>query len=222
MVSKFIILSSGRSGSTMLESILQQHENITCNDELLRTNDLPLWDMGIPISGFKCLNQHIHPSTSNTRGKLFLKELQQDMSIKIIYLRRVNEVARAISMILTKNIFKWHRWKGDEFEIPKVYIDPNALVREILTTRQVELFVRNITQGHQWLETTYETLCDNYDNTVRSAFCFLGADPIVVPPKTDKFIRNKLEDQIDNWDEVLRVLSETGLDDAIGVSCYRL
>ncbi len=208
---KFIILSAGRSGSTMLESVLQQHDDITCNDEVLRTDDIPTWDLGAKITGFKCLAQHIHPSSSNTRGRLFLKELETDKSIKIIYLKRIDEVARAASMLITKQITKWHRWKGDEFEVPKVYLDPNSLIREILSSRQIELYARNATVGHDWLETTYETLCNNYTNTIKAAFCFLGAEPIAFESKTDKFLKCKLEDQVENWEEILRVLSETGL-----------
>lgn len=167
-MTKFIVLFTGRSGSTYLYKKLDSSEFIHFDDEIINKHRQPdLTDdesCGIienfyandsstrkPLcqaKGFKLSLSHL-----STQSVEFLKEVVQAQNIRILSLSRTNKVKQAISSI---NMWKYllerftpedrsqvianNRVEGD-LPCPKIVIDPDLLISNIKHLESVEQYL---------------------------------------------------------------------------------
>ncbi len=137
---KFLILSSGRSGSTLLENILASNSNIHCEGELLRGKNfkpkkvVKLTEQTCPTSifGFKLLTyQLLEIQTAINNKKNFLYHLVED-GYKIIYLERSNSLLQALSVLYAMRRNVWHYKNEAKVKDFKMRLDPETLADTVL------------------------------------------------------------------------------------------
>ena len=116
---RFVLFGRGRSGSTLLVSMLDNHPAMTCAGEVLRFRTLnPMAHLnrvldagGRPVSGAKLLSyqmrtiHHMPPDTD------FLRRLAGN-GVTIIYLQRENLVRHAVSNIYARSQRVYHLPNG--------------------------------------------------------------------------------------------------------------
>ena len=123
---KFIIFSTGRTGSTLLVDLLNSNVDIFCDGEILKHRFLaPLNVLNIhsqkankKIYGFKLLTHHIKDIQWSARrdSTAFLQKLVDD-GYKIIYLERKHRLNQSLSMMYAILRNDWHKKKGKQLSL---------------------------------------------------------------------------------------------------------
>lgn len=112
---RFILFGRGRSGSTLLVSMLDNHPAITCAGEVLRFRTINpaahlhrVLDAGkTPVSGAKLLSYQMRTIHKMPPNSDFLRRLA-DQGVTIIYLARENLVRHAVSNIYARTQRIYH------------------------------------------------------------------------------------------------------------------
>lgn len=220
---KFIIFGTGRSGSTLLVTLMDSNSHIFCDNEIYhrpvmfpkryRTTRARL--ANTDVYGFKLLMYHISLKLG-VKNEDFGPYLQglTDEGYKIIHLRRHNIVRQAFS-----NLYARHRGQFHSNSTVGKKTD-NKMVVDL---KELEKWIRNIDSQAQWEEQLlngiphlalgYEK--DLEDRTAHAATLgrvseFLGTK--VEPPATElrKVTPKSLESFIENHVEVLEFLRVNG------------
>ena len=142
-MSKFIIVSSFRSGSTLLNEGLSQHPNLNVTYEILHENSSAgnvLWrnDFAVPFGlnekfitaatnkfdGFKILYHQL--GASHKLWDYFLS------NYKIIHLIRRNMAETIVSFISCRNTNIWQRRSPESLDFSPVKIEPLELFKKII------------------------------------------------------------------------------------------
>ncbi len=195
---KFIILSPGRSGSTRLARALNCHFDIKCSDELLVEGGR-WWVHWYKACGFKVINTHVSPICAQPDADDLLCVRDE---LKVIYIRRVNEFDRALSVLTAKHMCKWHRNIGEDFKIELPVIKAEMILNEIVMTRLHEREARLLFSKCKWFETTYETLTEDWEPTTKAIQSFLGVEPDCLPGTEEKFINVSWYDLLPDYDKL--------------------
>ena len=235
---RFVILTSQRSGSTWLVSLLNQLNETTAYGELfLPRKHQKDWDADFayprfvevrsqkkgmrPVQVFRYLDTVYQPSGA-VGFKLMYSQLFHYPElliyfwahrVQVIHLVRRNPLDLVISQVLKRKLQTSHRLSGDAPpQDVQIEINPQTLIRK-LRTRQ-----RKIKRG-QWLlrlsglrsmEIGYEDL--QKDPSVFQSLCrFLSIQTETVMPES-RFQKVRLESQgqiIKNYSEVKKVLEGT-------------
>lgn len=235
---RFVILTSQRSGSTWLVSLLNQLKDTTAYGELfLPRKHVENWDAdfayprfdeargqtaGIrPLQVFHYLDK-VYQHRGAVGFKLMYSHLYRYPEIllyfwthrvRVIHLVRKNPLDLVISQALKRKVKRAHRLADEPpLEDVQVELDPQTLIQK-LQTRQ-----RKIKRGHMILrfsglrsiEIGYEDLQKN--PPVFQSLCrFLSIETdSVIPQSRFQKIRRKSQDQIiKNYSEVKEVLEGT-------------
>ncbi len=182
---KFVIISSPRSGTTLLHTYLNSHLNILSLGEVLRGQ---LEKFGT----FKSVDNFIftpQPKLIQSMGfKMFYEqheapffedvfaEVVNDRSVKIIHLIRRDFKAQLQSLR--------QAWGSGEWSSTKVSlnVEENIIPEEDLmaySEKQQEFIMtfRKVFSEHPYLELSYEELADNPDKTLLTVQKFIGVVP---------------------------------------------
>lgn len=117
---RFVIFSRGRSGSTLLISLLDSHPQIHCDAELLRQRRLfpyryvegHLRRCRVSAYGFKLLLYHLTCIHRMRDPRAFIEQLIAG-GFSILHLERENHFRHALSNIWSQEIGRFHSWAGD-------------------------------------------------------------------------------------------------------------
>lgn len=161
---KFLILSSGRSGSTLLENILFSNPDIHCEGELLRGKNL--WPKRLiqlsenvcpkPIFGFKLLTYQLEDiQTAIPDKKQFLTNLVEQ-GYKIIYLERSNSLLQALSVIYAMQRNVWHYKNEDTVKNQKILLNPQKLSRTVQDLEDFKLAEKKLLENLPYIYLNYE------------------------------------------------------------------
>lgn len=213
---RFVIFCQGRTGSSLLRSLLNNHPDVRCEGEILAE------PVGDPIQflattaksstksvfGFKVKiyqltdTQHVDPTD-------FLKALQ-DQAYKIIYLHRSNLLRHAISNTFAEARQSYHdRSIGPR---PSLTVDPEQLIG-VMQRRQAHLDNEAVVlEGFDHLTLEYEKdLLDpaQHQPTADRVFAFLGIEPVSVETDLSRSVSGSLADRITNYEELATALEGT-------------
>ncbi len=214
---KFIILSSPRSGTHMIRTILKNHPNIASRSELFNPDFLKNLPFDENTSEEIILNKHIYrkyPPRVETVGFVIhrsgtpwgdwphlWKMLEEETEIMIISLRRKNLLRRYLSYQLMQ-IYK-------EAPVEPLTIDPEELKNEFERhVAEIEEFDRRFS-SHPILKICYEDLCNNYFKTIKRIQHFLKVEPLILSPEVKAKPKRKLSEAIDNYDELRTYFAQT-------------
>ncbi|MEL7005666.1 MAG: Stf0 family sulfotransferase [Bacteroidota bacterium] len=210
---KFIILSSGRCGSTLLHTYLNSHANILSKGEILQQ----LYDGDKPNAP-KDITPVIFPSHGgNIKAvgiKLFydyrelpsfknaFNTLVDDGSIKVIHLVRQNKLAQFVSYKRAWSNLEWSQNRKSSIKDIKLKVDIQEYTDFVKNNEQQkeEALVRF--KEHEIIDLTYEELSDKTEASLRKIQTFLGVQNKRLFTALKKQNDKPLSEVVENWEEV--------------------
>lgn len=181
---KFVIFTGGRTGSTLLRTLLNSHPDITCEGELLKGRMLnPLRFIKSrsetcpsDVYGFKLLSYQLRDVQNTITDKqAFLKQLEEQ-GFKFIYLERRDKKRQAMSVAHAMLTDYWHDTGDDSHKKPRVVISEEQLSVLEAEIQKLTAFEKEVLTGIGHLHLTYESdLAEEQqrENTMRKIFKLL-------------------------------------------------
>jgi LPS sulfotransferase NodH len=235
---RFILLSTYRSGTVLLRTMLNAHPRVSCYSEVFRQgyefedlaeryNDEALAE-GIALhsrepvtflekycfsssgdaqdaSGFTLM----YDQPVSTERDLVWTWLAGDLQIRVIHLRRYNELLRYASLCRAAKTGKWVSLRLPQLPPPPVHVDPYAFLANVAATRQQRDQALRRLIDHPTLTLTYEDLIADTERQLSLVFDFMGVEPMAVQPTTFKQGSASARASISNYDELRKRLAGT-------------
>jgi len=219
---KVVIFGQGRTGSTLLESLLTSNNLLKPRGEILSNVMIEvLWPLKFVEGRYKLENSNFifhlkfYQLTYKRKKQLnptkVIHRLYQN-GWKIIYLRRENKVMHAISNIVAQNRGAYHKHDSSQeqlrfnVDLPKLeqYVKNRTLNAEIEP---------EMVKGLDFVEVIYERDLENASNHQQTAdrvFEFLGLPSSPVKTSHKKVNSKNLRDIFLNYDEFLACAEKNG------------
>ena len=216
---KFLIFTVGRTGSSLLVSLLNSHQDIECHDELLRKR---IFSPNYYIHckeylskkenfGFKLNTYHFGIQKIN-HPQEFVSKLYK-LDYRIINLKRRNIFRQVFShmyALYRKKFF--HKKDQGEQELPPIFIDTRELDKELA-------FFEKHFQIEEKIINSFPNLCIHYENdllenedhqiTVDRICDYLGIQHARVYSNHVKTTPKDLSIVIENYEEVFDYIKKT-------------
>jgi len=218
----FFILAQGRTGSSLLSDLLASHPKVRSEGELLlspvRYPEAYLFGRAARFSalgklwGFKAKSYQMRASM-NGRERDFMLDLQK-RNWKVVYLRRENFLASALSTIIGMQRSKFQYHLDEKRAFPSITIDPLEF-RNHLAGRQVQNEDdRYLLQDIDFFELIYERdLADGGDAArLRDLQAYLKLPGRQLSSKYRKTEERHVSEYVSNWKELRRIAVEMGLE----------
>jgi LPS sulfotransferase NodH len=216
----FVILTAGRTGSSHLVSLLDSHPGLCCFGELFRPAEasFPFFYVSTDYSdpheylawlagragnrpmGFK-LTMHCLETHPEAEAVL------QDRRVRVIFLRRVNLLAQAVSGKLAKTTGVWHSSGGRRDPHAQVRISPKRIVGALRRLRERETALASLCREHAVFEIAYEELVST--SVLNDLQQFLGVEPRPLVSLYQRLDPRPLEEKIGNPEQVRAALAGT-------------
>ncbi|HUC05317.1 MAG TPA: hypothetical protein VL961_07945 [Acidimicrobiales bacterium] len=217
-VARFLILTSGRSGSELLVTLLNSHPQIACDGEYLLTRRLSAERFmegraararrgGKSAYGIKALPAHFSDVQGIEDPVAWVRRLST-RGWKMIRLRRANRLDQAISSVRA-NRTDWHFRQGQAGSFVPMAMDPNVVVATMYVIEWTENQIDELFKGLDVLDLTYERDLETsqaQSATVGRIASMLGVAP--APTSTDLVRVNprQTRDMVTNYDEIVAEL----------------
>lgn len=216
---KFVIFTVGRSGSTLLVSLLNSHEQIYCDDELFKKKLFsPLRYLKYksqlsskPVYGFKLNTYHFRVQQTDS-PESFLREIS-NAGYQIISLQRKNLLRQAISHMYALERDKFHHNTSQgNLDYDVFTVDLDILKSELELFEEYKLQHENLLAPFDCLQLYYEDdLLDKtkHQETADRVANFLGVPSAPVRTNLVKTTPQKISDFVANYDEIAKFLADT-------------
>lgn len=216
---RFVIFGRGRSGSTLLVSLLNTHSQIHCDGEILHDwVSFPRLQIDVcasrcqrPVYGFKLLSYQIRDIQPIINSAQFLSDLHQN-GYKIIYLRRRNLLTHAFSNINARKQKFHHQLSEGEIKNNKIYVNYQELIHWIEHSYQLEQYEHKMIQGLPYLSLVYEDdllTPESQQKTANLIFNLLDIPAELVTTNFVKLMPFDLSNRIENYAELVTKLQQT-------------
>ncbi len=219
-VTKFMIFSSGRSGSTLLISLLHSHPDVCCDSEILkhkklfplktvrmRTNTCGSNAYGFKFLGYQLKNVH----TGITEKKKFIEQLHS-LGYKIIYLERQNRLNQALSNMYAFHSNQWHLTNKDPDKDFKLKIDMSELKNWLDELELNNQFEKEMLEDIPYLYLSYEDDLANaemHDKTIDKITKYIGVKSFKAKTNLRKVVPLSFDEYIVNANEMRKFLEPT-------------
>ena len=216
---RFVIFARGRSGTTLLVSLLNRHPLISCDNEILRRRAArPLRlirrRMALtetPIYGFKLLSYQLQSVQTHLADKRAVLERLVEEGHHIIYVKRRNLLRHALSNLYARHRKQWHQTDADASAL-RMRLDPDDLLHWLNGSAQLEQFEREMLDGLPHVALAYEDdLRDarHHGATLRRITTRLGLPPVAPNTSLRKTTPRRLRDIVTNPDAVRDTIADT-------------
>ena len=217
---RFVIFGRGRSGSTLLVSLLNSHEEICCDGEILHDRvswprlyvDLCSSRCQLPIYGFKLLSYQLRDIQPIINPKKFLFDLHLN-GYKIIYLSRQNLLDHALSNINARRQNKFHHRAGEKKQkYQPISVSIEEVIHWIEHSQSLEKYEKSILKDLPHLSLTYEDhLLDSnsHQQTANIIFDFLEIPPQQISTNLVKIVPRNLQKLVENYESLTEKLKTT-------------
>lgn len=219
---KFIIFGQGRTGSSLLTRLIDQHPKVFCDREIFGQKSSPIFlfpakyiesnsrkpeTKPASIYGFKMKIYQLYTDQKIKNVKRLLKKLN-NRGWKFIFLYREDEIAHNVSAFKAFSLGKWVVEKSDQdgkTQNDKLYIDPEQFKKSVLWRRKFSEMERACLIDIPHIEVSYEKdliVSENHQNVCDRIFEFLGVESHTVKETLKKMNSANLEDSIKNYQEI--------------------
>lgn len=217
---RFVLFGPGRSGSTLLVSLLDSHPDIYCEDEILHDPVLfPLRYVRCrarlsskDVYGFKLLSYQLQTVQKRITPVLLLRELDR-ADFKIVYLSRRNALRHALSNLYARRTQVFHhRITDGELVRPRVHIDLQELITWMEGLERTRNFEIEALRGFDYLPLVYEDDLENsacHQQAVDRLTQYLGISSASVATEMVKITGKHLADTVENYEELVEFISRT-------------
>lgn len=213
---RFVIYGQGRTGSSLLRSLLNTHPDVHCDGEILGQPVLVPEShverharlAGRRVFGFKV---KIYQLTwiQDRDPASFLRSLQ-GRGYRIIHLYRENLLRHAISNLYAEHRGHYHdRAVGER---PSIEVDPDRVTEAMRRRQQHRDDEDRSLAGLEHLRLTYEDdllVPSRQEDAAVRVFRHLGLEPVEVSTSLARSVTGHLADRITNYDELVRSLADT-------------
>jgi LPS sulfotransferase NodH len=221
---KFVIFGTGRSGSTLLVTLMNSNSQVFCDNEIYHRPVSNPWRYlrartklgGKEVYGFKCLTYHLGGpiGLAEEDQKEFLQQLH-DEGYQILYLRRYNSLRQAISNIYARSRGQFHSNSvgAKKGPAPKVTVDLQELARWIDGVESQARREQGLLEGIPHLPISYEAdLMDSADHPRLLARLsdYLEVDFEAPQTPLKKVTPKDFASFIENHEEMVAFLHEKG------------
>lgn len=231
---RFVIVTTGRTGSTRLRLLLDSHPLVTCHGELFGENLSTLAAPGSEAhqrllaerecdpAGF-AMQRAFAPTGADAVGFKILYQqllhrwpglldcLQQARDVRIIHLVRRNGIKRFMSEYFVGTVTGKNVYLKDE-PLPRIepVVVPVAILLERLSEeRRQSDRIRDVLADHPCHEIAYEDSLDDDGPAMRAVQEFLGVPPAGLTAPIRKILPDDLRQLIANFDEVAAAVQGT-------------
>jgi hypothetical protein len=212
---RFLLLSSPRSGTHMLRTALNRHANIVSLAEMFNPDliEKELYDVSTPATAI--LREHIfreYPPEIAAVGFILHRggapigrwegiwpELEADLALRVILLHRHDLLRRFLSHCIMRE--RRRSGRGDFVPEPRRY-EPSELQAEFERYEGELAGFRRRFADHPMLQVSYEELCSDYDATIARIELFLGVGQRPLTPGTRRNPPRPAERLVTNFDEL--------------------
>ncbi len=232
MKPKFIIFSRPRSGSRLLQELLDSHPGICCEGELLCPQEryVPTRAMRWLISlrprpffefrrfrarrfvyGFRLMVFHAPGCWSK------LRDLQRKGWI-VVYLHRQDLFQQALSNVVALDRYRWHRKEGDPADASAYSIDPDRVVSDIRWLRNLQRKEAQRVADIAAVSISYEDdllSAERWQATADGVCDALGLPPAPVTCDVLKSFDRDYSQVVKNYEDVLCCVRESDCADAL-------
>jgi LPS sulfotransferase NodH len=217
---RFAILTSGRTGSELLVSLLGAHPQIACDGELLAIRRLApraLLDSRAALAGlrgarawgFKVMRSHLLVQSARDPAEQ-LREMAAE-GIRLIGLERRDVLQQAISFVRAAGGTYHHR-RGDAGRFEPVALDPATVIASMVVLEEAARFDRELLAGGDSLDLVYEDdLLEpaRQQATVDRIAAWLGLAPRPVASDLVKLTPRATAELVSNYDELSAAVAAT-------------
>lgn len=224
---RFAIFCRGRSGSTVLTSLLNAVEGIHCDKEILR---LPVEEPRLhidalcarseaPCYGFKILSYQLKDVQPIADGPAFLRDLL-DSGFRLLYLRRTNLLRHALSNIAARE-HGFHVLKNEPGSAPaerRLTVEPEQVLQWMRGSDGLARYEASTLTGLPHLSLTYEEHLEDegqHQATVDRICDYLEVSSGPVQTDHRKAAPRDLSSYVTNHEELLRFLRQTEYSDQL-------
>lgn len=233
---RFVIISRGRSGTSLLRSLLNDHAQVVTFGEIFRKFGAIGWDRRdyqtteaqlamietAPVAFLETYLFRKFPKRVTAVGfKLFYyharnpewepvwQYLQDRPEIKIIHLKRQNILATHLSLRRAFLTNKWSNGSGRQEEAPRLTLTYAECREAFEKTREWEVLIDTTFTGPRKLDMRYEALSRDREAEMKRVQAFLGLDYQPMQPHLHKQNRQTLAESIVNYEELKDKFSGT-------------
>lgn len=211
---RFAIICMGRSGSTLLQTMLDSHPDIRCFGELFIPKgpfeqsgepsaadfiDDELKRQSQPVVGFKMPWSSLIPHPE-------VIDVFRHQQFRVILLIRRNKLDQYLSMQLAVKNNVWHSFDGI-YEDERLHIDVDHCIENLEYFRFGEAMWREIMRGLRGTEIAYEQLVNQQG--LEPVFKLLEVEPQVLTPGVARLRQGTQRDIVENYDELKERLRGT-------------
>ncbi|MEM9885576.1 MAG: hypothetical protein AAF849_06755 [Bacteroidota bacterium] len=227
---KFVIFTSGRSGSTLLVDLLNSSPDLQCDDELLKRR------VAFPISlvrsfaqqskkevyGFKLLSyQLLNVQTGIKDKRAFLDRLTQEEGYRLIHLNRDNKAKQALSIIYAFYRGQWHNQEGSKQKKAKRFeLNPQIYLYFLEELKILEAFEQEMMRNREHLALTYEEDLREpaqYAQSMQRIAKYLDIKISRPESKLKKVTPSKLSDMISNKEELVNAVRNSPFEEEANI-----
>ncbi|MCG9973014.1 sulfotransferase [Christiangramia crocea] len=209
---KFVIISTARTGSTLLATLLNSHQNIICEGEIFKNLNgkscSKIWQeffskkpKKIHQVGFKLF--YFHPYDED---KDVWNIINNDKTITIIHLKRKNLLRIFLSQKIGLKTKLWtdniNRPNNLSLNTKKVTLDYHACIGAFEEIEDYENITRLNFQRHNYLEVYYEDLIENRQLEINRILSSLNLPVDVLTANNKQQNPEGLNELINNYSEL--------------------
>ncbi|QEC69589.1 sulfotransferase [Panacibacter ginsenosidivorans] len=238
-MTKFIVFTTPRTGSTLLVKSLDRHPEIFCAGEIFLLNgtqfhgecSFPFWKLPLPKKAIYIMNfpnmwmnlssflKNFFTPANGEKAKGFkmmhfqtfyvpgMIEYIKKNDIKVILLLRENLLKNTLSDLRARDTGVYHNSGNVAEKLPKFNVDIPQLEKKMEEIAGIQKELENVTSSMNTLKITYEDF-ENWDATISKVLNFINVENIQLPPVSKKLNPDKLEDMIENYDEMAAWLKQ--------------
>lgn len=218
-IAKCVLFGQGRTGCSTLGELLSSHPQFQYDDEIL------LFNVFFPrlfikamcalskkdIYGFKIKIYQLTKSQNIQDPKQFMHELYRQ-GWKIIYIKRRNLLHREVAALTAKSCRLRFKSEDTPSNGVKVYIDCKGLIERMqrrgMYLAQEEEILKNL--PHITIVFEDDLLrAENHQRTLDKILDYLGLPSVPVKTIFLRAASKRLSDYIQNYEEVVRAISQT-------------
>jgi hypothetical protein len=220
---RFYIFGQGRTGSTLLVTMLDSHPQVHCEDELLfHPRLLPMQYVRgkcgaarEPVVGFHVKCYQLTRDQAMKTARPFVDQLEQ-AGWKMIFLRREQVLKHAISPILAKARNLWHIGQGNQEQAPPeaVSLNPAAVVGAIRGREKFARIEAEIVRDYDHLPIVYEQDLSTPEQRAQTStrLCdYLGIESRQLSSPLKATTSKSIISSITNFDEIATAIRKEGL-----------
>jgi LPS sulfotransferase NodH len=219
----FLVLSSGRSGSTLLTQLLNSHPQVQCGGELLNREELknhadkqslsnyvlanliPL-KFGVSYTGFKLFNEQLEYS------KLSFRSLLHDLkspSLIILYRENLLETYVSLKIAFATNV--WYSNADQETNQCRIEVNWEEFQEYVETERRRWQKSMSVIAGIDKVFVSFEDLVENQDTTMKKLLTFLKLREGNFYAWSRRQNPLPLSDKISNYKDIMAKIRDSGL-----------